>query len=141
MKRHFTLKPVILIELLMVAVLAGIGAAFALTVNPLPNTVSPWAGQESITDAQHLSVTDYTFSYNTDLTQITGVTVEVTNGDAVNAYQGTVNAAVGDATVQEAANAGPTSVGAGAAVNFVCTFATGVDLANASWIHIIVDEQ
>jgi len=140
MKRHFTLKPVLLVELLMVAVLAGIGAAFALTVNPLPNAVSPWAGQESITDAANLSVTDYAFSYNTDLTQITGVTVKVTNTDTA-AHMGTVNAAVGDGTVQRTDNVGPTSVGAGATVDFVCTFATGIDLANASWIHIIVDEQ
>jgi hypothetical protein len=140
MKRHFTLKPVLLIELLMVAVLAGIGAAFAITVNPLPNAVSPWAGQESITDAANLRVTDYSFSYNADLTEITGVTVEVTNIGAAN-HQGTVNVAVGDAGVQETASPLPATVLAGTSLDFVCTLSAGVPLGNASWIHIIVDEQ
>ena len=82
-KGRLTMKPVILVELLMVVLLAGAGSAFALTQNNLgAPTTDPWAGTTNITESGDLSVTDYSFTYSADLEGITEVVVEITNSGA-----------------------------------------------------------
>jgi hypothetical protein len=83
MKKRMSMKPVLLVELLMIAVLFGVGSAFAITVNPLPNQLDPWAGEENITESANLAVSNYDFNYNADLTGVSGVTVTVSNSDTL----------------------------------------------------------
>jgi len=57
----------------------GIGVAYALPQNTIAPSAEPWAGTASIEESGDLSVTDYSFIYNQELTQVTAVRVELTN--------------------------------------------------------------
>ncbi len=139
MKKRMSMKPVLLVELLMIAVLFGVGSAFAITVNPLPNQLDPWAGEENITESANLAVSNYDFNYNADLTGVSGVTVTVSNSDTA-AHDATVYVAVGNATATETDTVGPLAVPLSGTADFVATFAADVDLANLDLIRIIIDE-
>lgn len=87
------LKPVIVIQILLVMLLAGVGTAFAVepgsggsngTPGPIPTTVP---GNDNLTPS------GYSIIYDSALMNVTGVTVTVHNKDTV-AHSGTVSVAV-----------------------------------------------
>lgn len=82
-RRGFT-KPIIVVELVVILLLAGVGVAYAFPQNTITPDTTPWAGTASITESGDLTVTDYSFTYNAELTQVNGVIVEVTNSDTGN---------------------------------------------------------
>jgi hypothetical protein len=117
--RSGVLKPVIVVQLLAVMMLAGVGTAFAVD----PNAVGPSAthGPGSFT------ITKYVEVYNTELTQITGIIVTVRNKDDA-PHSGTVKVAIeqegnsvtgqgpitdlaGGDTIEITVNLGPISIG------------------------------
>lgn len=87
------LKPVIVIQILLVMLLAGVGTAFAIhpdSAGPIPTpgpTATPVAGSDFLT------ISGYSIVYDAALTNVTGVTVTVRNKDTVT-HSGTVNVAV-----------------------------------------------
>ena len=84
LRKKMFMKRVIAVELVVILLLAGVGVAYALPQNTVTPNTAYWAGTASITESGDLTVTDYSFTYNPELTQVTGVTVEVTNGDTGN---------------------------------------------------------
>jgi hypothetical protein len=86
------LKPIIVVELMVVMLLAGVGTAFAVT----PGGVSPTATPSSGTPVagSSLAITSYSLVYNAAVTQVTGITVSVYNKDTAASHSGTVNVAI-----------------------------------------------
>ena len=80
-KKRVVMRPIIAMELLVIVLLAGVGVAYAFTVNTINTGTEPWAGEATITESGYLSVTDYKLGYSANLTQVVDVTVEVSNGD------------------------------------------------------------
>lgn len=68
-------------ELAVILLLAGMGVAYAYPQHTVTPGTAPWAGTASITESGDLSVTDCGLAFSPDLTQVTGVTLEVANGD------------------------------------------------------------
>ncbi len=88
------IKPVIVAELLVVMLLAGVGTSFAVdphvvTPNATPGaTVTPLPSSSLVIKGYQLIVI-----FNTGITQVTGVIVTVHNNDAAAAHSGTVQVA------------------------------------------------
>ena len=74
-------KPIIVVELAVILLLAGVGVAYAYPQHTVTPDTTPWAGTVPVTESGDLTVTDYDLIFNAELTQVTGVAVEVTNGD------------------------------------------------------------
>lgn len=96
--RSGVLKPVIVIQLLVVMVLAGVGTAFAVEPGGVVPTATPGSGTPvaggSLTPTFHSEV------YNSEHTQLTGVIVGVHNNGTV-AHSGIVSVSIdqGGATI------------------------------------------
>jgi hypothetical protein len=83
--RSGVIKPIIVVQLLVVMMLAGVGTAFAVGPNAVSPTATPAAGS--------LAITNYVEVYSSDLTQVIGITVTVHNKDDV-PHSGTVNVSI-----------------------------------------------
>ena len=79
--RKILVKPIIVVELAVILLLAGVGVAYAYPQHTITSGATPWVGTASITESGDLTVTDYDLIFNAELTQVTGVTIEVTNSD------------------------------------------------------------
>ena len=119
------LKPIIVVQLLVVMVLAGVGTAFAVEPGGVVPTATPGPSGTPIAGSS-LVITSYSLVYNSDVTQVTGVTVVVRNKDTAAAHSGTVNVAVDQA--------GDTITGQGAVTNLAAGATTQitVDLGSIS---------
>jgi hypothetical protein len=91
--RSGVLKPIIVAQLLVVMLLAGIGTAFAVEPGGVVPTATPGAGATPVAGSS-LVITGYALVYNAAVTQVTGVTVTVHNKDTGAAHSGTVNVAI-----------------------------------------------
>jgi hypothetical protein len=91
--RSGVLKPVIVIQLLVVMVLAGVGTAFAVEPGGVVPTATPVGGGTPVAGSS-LEITSYSLVYNAENTQVTGVMVMVRNKDTAAAHSGTVNVAI-----------------------------------------------
>jgi hypothetical protein len=138
-KRRVFTRPVIIVELVVILLLAGIGVAYALPQNTITPSTEPWAGTAAITESGDLSVTDYSFIYNSELTQVTGVTVEVTNGDTSD-HTADIKVAVLDDTplFQEDGEVTGQTCTASAATDIDVTLDNSVDLEDVDTLNIIV---
>lgn len=87
------LKPVIVIQILLVMLLAGVGTAFGFepSANGSNGTTGPTATPVSGND--YLTPSGYSIIYDDALMNVTGVTVTVQNKDDI-AHSGVVNIAV-----------------------------------------------
>ena len=123
--RSRVLKPVIVIQLLVVMVQAGVGTAFAVEPGGVVPTATPGPGATPIAGSS-LEITGYDLVYNAAVNQVTGVTVTVRNKDTIAAHSGTVNVAID----QE----GKTITGQGAVNNLAAgaTIQITVDLGSIS---------
>lgn len=83
--RSGVLKPIIIAQLLVVMVLAGVGTAFAVDPTAVGPSATPGPGS--------FTITHYEAVYNPALTQIIGIAVTVRNKDDV-PHSGTVNVAL-----------------------------------------------
>jgi len=79
------LSPVIIAELVIVMIIAGVGVSFALTQNTVTTTASPWAGTADITQSTHFGITNYNLSYNSWYDSVNGVTLVLTNSSGTTA--------------------------------------------------------
>ena len=84
MNKRVVMRPIIAVELLVIVLLAGVGVAYAFTVNTVTPGTEPWAGEATISESGDLSVTDYELVYNGELTEVTQVKVTVNNTDTSN---------------------------------------------------------
>jgi hypothetical protein len=91
--RSGVLKPVIVVQLLVVMMLAGVGTAFAVDPGGVIPTATPWGGGTPVAGSS-LEITSYSLVYNAENTQVTGVMVMVRNKDTAAAHSGTVNVAI-----------------------------------------------
>ena len=141
-------KPMIMVQLLVVALLVGVGTAFAMNVNPLPTTQSPWAGQTTITEAPNLSVTDWSLGFTTSLGNVSTLNVEVTNGGGA-IHNGTVRIALGEGTPTTLAWGSKATGDIGAGNSTTVSFdldveanaAADPDIADVDWLNIIIEEN
>jgi len=145
LRKNLTMKPVLLISVLMVALLFGIGTAYAITLNgAITSDEQPWAGEEAITETALLTVNEYRFTYSADLTTITDVEVDVNNLDALNAHDCIVNVALYDAAppahvVMESGNLNQ-NIAAASTLTFAVALSNPIDITDANVIRIILDD-
>ena len=90
-KGPWILSPVIIAELALVVIIAGVGVSFAFTQNTMTPTVSPWAGTADVIQSTHFSITGYKLAYNAVYDSVNGVTLTLTNSGGTTA---SVNIAV-----------------------------------------------
>ena len=87
--RSWLFSPIVIAQLAVVMVLAGVGMAFAFDQTDIStnNAAVPWAGKATVDDSQYLSVTSYELDYDATLTKVTGVYVTIANtkGSTINA--------------------------------------------------------
>ena len=86
------IKPLIVAELLVVMLLAGVGTSFAVEPHVVAPTATPGATVTPLPSSS-LAIKNYYVVTNSDITQVTGVTVTVQNNDATAAHSGTVQVA------------------------------------------------
>ena len=139
MKRKISMKPVIAVELAVVLLLAGVGVAYALPQHAITASTQPWAGTTSIVESGYLSVTDCSLVYNVELTHVTGVTVEVTNGDSVD-HAADIKVAVLDETplFQENGEVTGQTCAGGAATQVNVVLDSPVGIEDADTLNVVV---
>jgi hypothetical protein len=77
--RSWLFSPLIIAQLAVVMVVAGVGVAFALPApSPINTTSDPWAGTAAITGSTNVQVGDYILVYNSELNAVSGVTLSTT---------------------------------------------------------------
>jgi hypothetical protein len=145
LKRRLTMKPVLLVSVLLIALLFGIGTAYAFTLNPaITSDEQPWAGEETIVETVFLTVDEYRFTYSADLTHITDVEVDIANGDVAQ-HDAIVNCALYDIappgnTITQSGSTIPTAIAAASTVTFTVNLAAPIDITDANVIRIIIDD-
>jgi hypothetical protein len=93
--RSGVIKPFIVVQLLVVMMLAGVGASFALDSNAVGPTPTPVpSATPTLVVKSSLEWTDYFPVYNPEMTQVIGIAVIVHNKDAAAAHSGTINVAI-----------------------------------------------
>jgi len=141
LKKRMVLKPIIMVELVLVMLLAGVGVAVALTNNPMGDT-DVWLGTATIVDAD-LEVTDYTLNFDVGKDYLESVNVTIHNQDLVNPHSGTMTVEVIDsgsvvATKVETVN----SIAADGTADITATFtAPGVAVGNVGGLAITIDQD
>ena len=150
MKECLRFKPLLMIELLIVALLIGVGTAFAMNVNPLPTDRSPWAGQTTITEAPDLEVTNWYLEYTTGLGNVSTLNVEVHNKDLAGSHNGTLRIALGDSSPTTTLAWGSKGTGNIAAdgtalisfdLDTEANATVDPDIADVDWLNIIIEEM
>lgn len=142
MKIRVFMKPIIAVELLVIVLLAGAGVAYAFTVNTITEGTTPWAGEATISQSGDLSVTSYKLGYTANLTHVSGVTIEVTNGDTA-AHSADINVAIIDSSnvlKGSGAETGQTIPLSGA-VNVTVTLDGIVALGDVGQLKVIVTDN
>ena len=76
---NWVLSPVIIAELAVVVVIAGVGMAFAVTQTNISTNYAPWEGTASIQESQHFTVANYSLCNNLALNQVTAVNISLVN--------------------------------------------------------------
>ena len=109
------IKPIIVIELLAVMLLAGVGTAFVVEPNAAAPTPTPGPSATPVGGGS-LAITDYSPVYNEEVTQVTGVIVTVNNTDAAAAHSGTVYVAVEQEGESITGQGSVTNLAAGASI-------------------------
>ena len=145
LKKRLTMKPVLLVSVLLIALLFGIGTAMAFTLNPaITSDEQPWAGEEAIVETALLSVDEYRFTYTADLTQVTNVEVDVTNLDALNAHDCITNVALYDAAppahVTVESGSLQQAIPAGTTLTFDIPLSAAMDITDVNVIRVILDD-
>lgn len=141
LKRRVFMEPIIAVELVLVVLLAGAGVAFAVTVNSIGDT-DLWPGEATVANAPDLSVTDYTLNYNSELTAVLSIDIELTNGDAVDPHDCDVYVSAGNTglTVIEDGSELSWTVALGATDTKTITLSNPVDLDDMDFMNVIVDQ-
>ena len=145
LKKRLTMKPVLLVSVLLIALLFGIGTAMAFTLNPaITSDEQPWAGEEAIVETALLAVDEYRFTYTADLTQVTNVEVDVQNLDALNAHDCITNVALYDAAppahVTFESGSLTQTIAAGATMTFDIPLSAAIDITDVNVIRVILDD-
>ena len=141
LKKRVILKPIIMVELAVIMLLAGIGVAVALTNNPMGDT-DVWLGTATIVDAD-LEVQDYTLNFDVGKDYLESVTVTVHNQDLANPHSGTMTVEVIDsgsvvATKVETVS----SIAADGTADITATFtAPGVAVGSVGGLAITIDQE
>ena len=137
--RSWLFSPVIIAQLAVVMVIAGVGVAFALpTPTTINTTASPWAGNAAISGSDHVTVSTYTLGYTTQLDKVASVTLHTVASQAANATLKMVilngaSSVVGSGTEAHVyGGAGP--------YDWVVTFTTPIALTDVGTLNVIVTE-
>lgn len=89
LKRRVVLKPIIMLELAVIVLLAGIGVAFAIASPTALDDTPVWLGTTGVQDA-NLNVSDYSLNFDVGLANLVSVNVTVENDDSGNTHSGTI---------------------------------------------------
>lgn len=107
------LKPVIVVQILVIMLLAGVGTAFAIDPNSAGPTATPGPSATPVA-GDSLTITDYSLVYNAAVTHVIAITVTVRNKDTAMAHSGVVNVAVDQEGATITGNGTITDLAAGA---------------------------
>jgi len=142
LKKRMFVKPIIAVELLLVVLLAGVGVAFALTVNTVTPGTVPWAGEATITESGDLSVTDYELVYNSELTEVTQVKVTVNNTDTSN-HTADIDVAILDSgdVLQGSGTAADETITASTTTEVTVSLGSNVALEDVDKLNIILTDE
>jgi len=86
-------RPLIVAQLLVVMMLAGVGTSFALEPSAVVPTATPGPSATPV-DHGSFTITNYVPVYNAEVTQVIGIIVTVKNKDSAAAHSGTVYVAI-----------------------------------------------
>lgn len=78
-RSSWLLRPVIIAELAMVLVLAGVGTAFSLSQTTVIDLSQPWSGTATIVGTVHFNVSGYSLVPDETLGNISGVSLYIIN--------------------------------------------------------------
>lgn len=134
-RRNWILSPVIIVELALVVIIAGVGVSFAFTQNTVTPIASPWAGTADVTQSAHFSITNYNLSYSAWYDSVNGVTLALTNvgGTTASINIAVLNTSTGLlATNQTVSQSYPTG-------SYLFTWAN-VSIASVDKINIVLTE-
>ena len=138
MRKKITLKPVLLVELLMVALLLGVGSAFAMNFNTITPTQDPWAGQAQITVPAGVSVDDYWFDYDADIEDVTELIVDVTGSGNMTLTWVLGNGTMGSGTALEN---GEVTQNITATPRFTITLAGTTSIESVDYLRVILEPE
>ena len=116
--RPGALRPFVVAQLLVVMMIAGVGASFALDSNAVVPTPTPGPTATPIA-GDSLEPTKYVPVYNSALTQVIGITVTVRNKDTAAAHSGTVNVAIAIESDSITGQEAVTDLAAGATIQVI----------------------
>ncbi len=140
--KRVDIRPALLVGVLLALLIGSVGIAYALTPNVVTQTQPPWAGTSTITESDDLSVTDYSFTYTANLTQVTAVDITVGNGDAGATHAGDVDIAILDSggTVKATGSGSTGVIAISGSVTITITLSSSVALADLVTLNIIVTQ-
>src|SRR4030042_461698 len=142
-KKSVTLKPVILIEVVMVVVLAGAGVAVAFTSG---SSVADTGGTSTEGGIQYtqtvgnsdVTVASYTVQYDTDLDAVTGVTAVLAGTDGDKCY---VTATAGDDDFSPSEKKQSSITTISGATSCAITFTTPLATSNFTKVNFLVEKS
>lgn len=142
-KRHLTLTPVLLLELILITCLFGVGGALAMSATTSVTSQGSWAGQSFFGEATYLEVSDYSLNYNAELTAVESVNLTILNTDASAAHESVARVTLGNAagTVMETGSSNDAvAVPAGGTAVETITLDNALDLTDMDWIRVLLDD-
>ncbi|MDY6908222.1 MAG: hypothetical protein SV910_08395 [Chloroflexota bacterium] len=149
-KRRVWLHTMVWVQVALILLIAGVGAAFALSSNPLgvSGTTGMYPANTTITDAANLSVDQtkptyfpgYKLIFDSDMSDITAIEVYVANGDS-SAHDGMVEVSVynGSFTELDSVRSAEATFGASSTTTVTLSL-SGVTSATIATIHIVLYE-
>lgn len=142
-KRHLTLTPVLLLELILITCLFGVGGALAMSATTSVTSQGSWAGQDIFGDATYLEVSNYSLNYNARLTAVESVNLTISNSDASAAHESVARVTLGNAggTVMETGSSnGAVAVPAGGTAMETIILDNALDLTDMDWIRVLLED-
>lgn len=139
--RSWLFSPVIIAQLAVVMVIAGVGVAFALpTPDPIGTTADPWAGTADIAGSTNVKVNNYILDYTAELDQVSGVNLSTTATLATTATLKMVVLDSGAVVVTGTAKQITRAYSAGETYYWLVDFDNDVDFGNVDRLNVIITE-
>ena len=139
LRKRVSLKPILLLEVSLIVLIASIGAACALSLPTDMGDTDLGVSYGTITDSP-VTVTGYTVNYDASYNNVTSVDVDLSNTDAVNPHTVDVTVMIGNSGFVTEVH-GTDSVGPIAASGTDTASVTlALAVTNLDQIQIVVEE-
>jgi hypothetical protein len=138
--KYVTLRPVLLVELVLVVMLAAGGAALAFTngssITDDTSTNDAIQYEQTIGNSD-ITVTDYAFTYDAGMDNITAVTGTVSGTSGDKCY---VTADLGTMAGTHQQKTSSLVTFSAATASFTCTFDSAVAVGDVTQLHLLVEK-